>query len=169
MIQKVFINFSSRQKLYYFVIKSTKYNKHIVLKEIPEQIYHIMYFSLFLFFIISMSLLALTFVFEIWSIKMNHIKKIENINKELSKKGLSYVEKRWFFQENVQLTDWSECLFLQLPGIIWLLGTLWIIYAILEQGEHYARKISKFVVFKPKFSLTEKEKNVSFEYFIKIL
>jgi hypothetical protein len=156
MLQQFSLNTILQKKIYYYYVISTKHNKHIMLKEVPEQIYSMMYVGLFLFFLISMFLLSLTFVFEVWNVKNNHIIKMARINKELSKKGLSYVEKTWFFQDHVEITDWSECLFLQLPGIIWLMGTLWIIYSVLDQEEYYARKFSKFIIFDPENCLTDK-------------
>lgn len=124
-------------------------NKHFVQKEIPDIVYSVMYFILFLFFITSTILLSMTFFFEMWYIKRKYLLQMASIRKNLSEKGLSYAEKTWYFQENVQLTDWSECLFLELPGIIWFLGTLWIIYAVLDKEEDYARKLSKFIILIP--------------------
>lgn len=145
MFQKVLINTALLNKIPIFSVKSTKLNKHFILKEIPATIFSFLYLILFVFFLFSMALLALTCIYEAWSTRVAHEKKMSFIHKYLLKKGFSYVERIWYLEKHVELTDWSECLFLQLPGIIWLLGTLWIIYGVLEQKERYARKIYVWV------------------------
>lgn len=141
MIQKVLIKKTLRENPVYFSVRSTLRNKHFVLKEIPNTIFSLLYFILFVFFVISISFLALMCIYEVWITKAAHEKKMAFIHKYLLKKGLSYVERIWYLEKHVEFTDWSECLFLQLPGIIWLLGTIWIIYGVLEQKDYFARKV----------------------------
>lgn len=147
MIQKTIINSTLQKKEYFFYIKSTKANKHFMMKEIQKEIIRLMYFGLFIFFIISMSLLGLTCVFEVWSVQRKHLRKMRIIDNFFRKRGLSRSEKVKYLREHVELTDWSECLFLQLPGIIWLLSTLSIIWNVFEEEDYYARKLSKYIVY----------------------
>jgi ABC-type multidrug transport system fused ATPase/permease subunit len=159
MTQKIIINSTLRYKEYFFYIRSTKTNKHFMMKEIQKEIIILMYFFLFIFFIISMFLLGLTWVFEAWSVQRKHYRKMRIIDNFFRKRGLSHSEKAQYLREHVELTDWSECLFLQLPGILWLLSTLAIIWNVFEDEDYYARKLSKYIVYVPENDLKKHMKN----------